>query len=255
MSFLKNVTKGKKPGPRRTVIAAVHGWGKSSLAAQWPNPVFVNLENGIDDLDVASGPLCETLADAWGGIHELASPDSEHDFETVVIDSGDWVEKLIHHEVATGEGFEAITDFDFGKGYGKAFAIWESFLKALESCYRDRGLYVVVLCHVTTTKVEPPTKASYTKHTPKLRPECVDKLCEWADEVLFGDYAVDVRQADEGFKKKRGIAIGDGSHLLFTKEQPGHTAKNRLSLPPILSVPPPFTPEAAELVNSLTGRA
>ena len=49
--MLETITRGKKQNPRRTVIYGTHGIGKSTLAASWPNPVFVPTEDGIGDID------------------------------------------------------------------------------------------------------------------------------------------------------------------------------------------------------------
>ena len=48
-----NITKGKQPGARKIVIYGPEGIGKSTFASQFPNPLFIDTENGTKELDVA----------------------------------------------------------------------------------------------------------------------------------------------------------------------------------------------------------
>lgn len=228
MSLLESVRKGKSVRPRRTVLYGVHGIGKSSWAARWPGAVFVPTEDGISDLDVASFPLCTDLVAAHGAIIELGG--GEHEFKTVVVDSADWLERLIWRHVCSKEGKKAITDFGYGAGYGKSAAIFADILAALNGC-RDVGMHVVLLAHSEVKRFENPAGDSYDRYVPKLHRDTAALLQEWADEVLFANYRVDVRKASEGFNKERGVGIGTGERVLYTTERPSHMAKNRLSLP------------------------
>lgn len=230
MSLLEKVTTGRQHRPRRTVLYGVHGIGKSTWASMWPNPVFVPTEDGVADLDVASFPLCKELIDCWGAVMELAHEEASHAFKTVVIDSADWLEQLIWQEICAKAEKQAITDFDFGKGYGEAASIFGKILRALDGC-RDRGMHVVILAHSEIKRFEAPGVDSYDRYTPKLHKSTAGLLQEWADEVLFATYKVDVRTGDEGFGRERGIAIGKGERVIHTQEGPAHLAKNRLGLP------------------------
>lgn len=233
MSFLEKISIGKQKRPRRTVIYGTHGIGKSTWASKWPSPVFLPTEDGCGDLDVASFPLCTTLSEAWGAVMELSTPGADHDFQTVVLDSADWLEKLIWQEVCQKGGKKAITDFDFGKGYGSATKIFDSILAAMNGC-RDSGLHVVVIAHCEIKRISEPGLDSYDKYTPKMHKDVSALLQEWADEVLFCDYKRFVRQEDLGFNKTRGIAVGGQDRVIYTQEGAGHLAKNRIGLPPEL---------------------
>jgi hypothetical protein len=230
MSLLSKVTRGKQSRPRRTVLYGTHGIGKSTWAAQWPDAVFVPTEDGCGDLDVASFPLCKTLGDAWGPLMELSTPDAEHDFKTVVLDSADWLEQLVWDEVCKKADKKQITDFDFGKGYGAASKIFSSLLGAMNAC-RDAGLHVVIIAHCEIKRFSAPGSESYDRYTPKLHKEVAAMIQEWADEVLFCNYKTYVSKEDLGFNKSRGIAVGNSERVIYTQEGPGHLAKNRLGLP------------------------
>lgn len=226
--MLEKVRKGKTARPRRTVLYGVHGIGKSSWAANWPDAVFVPTEDGIDDIDVASFPLCTDLISAHGAVIELGG--GEHEFKTVVVDSADWLERLIWKHICQKEGKKAITDFGYGSGYGKAAAIFQDILQALNAC-RCVGMHVVLLAHSEVKRFENPAGDSYDRYVPKLHRDTAALLQEWADEVLFANYKVAVRKTDEGFNRERGVGVGAGERVIYTCERPSHMAKNRLNLP------------------------
>lgn len=234
MSLLQQVKSSRRNKPRRTVIYGVHGIGKSSWCSMWPDPVFIPTEDGISDLDVPAFPLCRELPQAWQAIMELGG--GGHDFKTLVIDSADWLEQLIWQEVCKRKNVEAITDIDFGKGYGEASGIFKKILTALDTCV-EAGMHVVLTSHARATKVEPPGQQGYTRYEPKLHkptsngPSASETLQEWCDELLFCNYKIDVRTEEQGFNRERGVAIGKGERVIYTQEGPAHLAKNRLRLP------------------------
>ncbi len=49
-----HINKGKRDRARRVLIYGENGVGKSTLASCFPNPLFLNIEDGVGDLDVDS---------------------------------------------------------------------------------------------------------------------------------------------------------------------------------------------------------
>lgn len=248
MSLLKNVAKGRQVRPRRTVIYGTHGVGKSTFAAKFPVPIFIQTEDGCADLDVAKLPLCQDLMTAVGAIVELGG--GGHEYKTLVIDSIDWLEKLIWKRVCEAEGKKAITDFAYGSGYGKAASMFADILQALNCC-RDIGMNVVLISHSEIKRFENPEGDSYDRYCPKLHRDTAALMQEWADEVLFVNWKVNVRKTDQGgFNKDgRGVGVGGDERVMKTTERPGFLAKNRLSMPEEI----PFDYESySQFVPSLT---
>ena len=76
-----------------------------------PNPVFIQTDDGLGDLDCARFPLAEAFDDVMA------------DFKSVVIDSLDWLERLVWVQVVRDHGthgkgsVDNIEDFGFAKGY------------------------------------------------------------------------------------------------------------------------------------------
>lgn len=228
MSILSTIRKGKVVKPRRTLLYGVHGIGKSTFASQFPGVLFLDMEGGLGDLDVASIDCYNDMGKAWQAILELGG-DTETPYKTIVVDTIDWVERSIIESICTKAGKKSLADFDFGKGKAKVLPAFSSVLNALQSISMKYN--IILLGHCSTIKVEPPDSLAYTRYAPKLMDDCAELAMEWADEVLFVNYKVNTRESDEGYGKKRSLGLGTGERVLYTSERPSHLAKNRLQLP------------------------
>ena len=232
MSILSTVRKGKVNKPRRTLLYGVHGIGKSTFAAQFPKPLFLDMEGGLGDMDVESIDCYNDMGKAWQAILELGG-DAETPYKTIIVDTIDWVERSIIESICTKAGKKSLADFDFGKGKAKVLPAFSSVLNARQSISNKYN--ILLLGHCSTVKVEPPDSLAYTRYAPKLMDDCAELAMEWADEVLFVNYKVNTRESDEGYGKKRSLGLGTGERVLYTSERPSHLAKNRLQLPDSMS--------------------
>jgi hypothetical protein len=155
----------------------------------------------------------------------------KHDFFTCVIDSMDWLESLIHHEVAKAAGKDSIADIGYGAGYKQALRYWDKVMLALEHCRNDRKMAIVLLAHAAVNRFESPDQDSYDRYQPALHDAASAMWQEWSDEVLFSSYRVFVRKEDQGFNKERAIGVGGSERYIRTQESAAVRAKNRLSMP------------------------
>lgn len=207
----------------------------SSWAANWPSPVFIPTEDGLAHIDVPAFPLARSLSDVREAVLGLTSENEQHDFKTVVIDSADWLEKLIWDAVCVKAGKDHVSDIGYGKGYAESATIMQKILMSLNMC-RNRGMHVVLIAHAAITRFESPEGESYDRYAPKLHRESAAVLQEWADEVLFASYKVFTATKNEGFGRERAVGIGTGERIIRTTERPSHNAKNRLGLPDEMSL-------------------
>lgn len=233
MAGLSDIRKGRQPAkPRRTLLYGVHGIGKSTWAASWPKPIFVPTEDGISDLEVDSFPVCKHASEARNRVAELAGI-HDHDYETLVLDSADWLERLIWRDLCEETGKKSIADFGFGQGYVNAARRFEIVLQEADKARNNpkRPMHIVILAHAQILRFESPDGQSWDRYQPKLHKETSAMLQEWADEVLFACYEVHTLQQDEGFGKKRSVPLGGAKRVIRTAERPTALAKNRLGLP------------------------
>lgn len=224
------INKGKKIRPRRTMLYGVHGVGKSTFAAQAPNTILLNLEDGLNDIDCASTECLKDFDRVMESLRWLGN--NKHDFQNVAIDTIDWLEQLIHKKVAQAASKDSIADIGYGAGYKQALAYWDRVTFALDWLRSERNMGVVLLAHAEIKRFQSPETDSYDQYRPALHDLASSTLQEWCDEVLFASYRVYVRTEDQGFNKERSIAVGSGERYLRTQETAAVMAKNRLSLPP-----------------------
>jgi hypothetical protein len=226
MSLLESILTGKTNRPRRLTIYGVPGIGKSTFASQAPSPVFIQAEQGLDDIGAARFPL----AKSWSAVQEsLSALCGEHDFKTVVVDSLSALEPLIWKHTCAEKGKQNIEDFGYGKGYIFALDLWRELAKALDYLCDEKGMHVVLIGHSKVTRFNDPEGDAYDLYDMDLNKHPAQAFFRWSDEVLFANYEVIKATTGEGLRK-RVIGV-DSDRKLWTCERPAHKAKNRLGMP------------------------
>ena len=229
MKLMKQIQTGKQKRPRRVMLYGTHGIGKSTFGAMAEKPIFITTEDGLGEIDCDQFPLATKYSDVLNTLSALYSED--HDYDTVVIDSLDWLERLIFEEVCNKRGVESIEDIGYAKGYTFALTQWREILEGLDALRNERDMQIILIAHARIEKFENPETESYDRYTPRLNKHASALIQEWCDEVLFATYRVHTKQTDEGFNRKRTQGIGTGERIIRTTERPAHVAKNRLNLP------------------------
>lgn len=229
MKLLEQVMCGKAPAPRRVMLYGTHGIGKSTFASCAPKPIFLQTEDGLGEIDCDKLPLVTSFAEAMAALSELYT--EQHPYQTVVVDSLDWLERLIWAEVCRKRNVENIEEIGYAKGYVFSLTQWREFLEGLSALRADRGMTAVLIAHARIERFENPETESYDRYVPRLHKLAAAIVQEWCDEVLFATYKVYTKQSDEGFNRKRTQGVGSGERIIRTQERPAHVAKNRLNLP------------------------
>lgn len=230
MAFDLNAVKtGRDLRPPRIVLYAPEGLGKSTFAASAPAPIFIPTEDGLGSLDVARFPLVETVdqvREALGTLYE-----NEHKYQTVVIDSLDWLEALIVKEI---ESKHDAKELAYGKANILVANVWSELLAGLTALRNDRGMAVILIAHCQIKRFDSPETEPYDRYGLKLIDRSSALVREWADAVLFANYKTVIRKSDVGFSKEISRGVTTGERLLHTNEKPAYQAKNRYSLPDTL---------------------
>lgn len=227
-----DIITGKVSMPRRILMYGVEGSGKTTWASEAPNPVFLATEEGTNDLDVARFPQCTSTDDVVTYLGQLY--DEDHSFKTVVIDTVDWLERIIHREVveAHGGGIETVGEISYGRGYDKSVAPLQLVMSGLDALRRNRGMHCILIAHSECKRHEDPEREGYDRHQPKLHHKAANLLVEWCDEVFFAGFQTYTKLAGESFGKEIHKAVGEGERIVYTnRAKPTAIAKNRLGLP------------------------
>jgi hypothetical protein len=155
----------------------------------------------------------------------------QHDFKTLAIDTVDWLEAIIHQQVANDAGKKSIADIGYGAGYKSAVVYWDKLLTMLEWLRNEKRIGIVLLSHCAIKKHQDPLSESYDRYQPALHETASALLQEWCDEVLFASYRVYTRKEEQGYGKERTLASGASERYLRCVETPAALAKNRLNMP------------------------
>lgn len=227
MAFdLKSIKKNDAIAAPRVMVYGVEGIGKSTFAAGAPNPIFICTEDGLGSLTVDHFPLASAFSDVMSAIGTLYS--DKHDYQTVALDSLDWLESMIWRDV---ESTHDAKDLAYGKGAVIAADKWREVLDGLNALRNDKGMAVVLIAHCTIKRFDSPETEPYDRYQPKLQERSNALIREWCDAVMFANYKTIVKKDDVGFNKTVARGISTGERLLYTSERPAYMAKNRYSLP------------------------
>lgn len=230
-SILDYVYSSRAVTPRRCLLYGLHGIGKSTWAANWPAPVFLPTEDGLAHLNVAQLPLSKDVDQFRFYLDGLI--ESDHQFQTCVVDTVDWLEDLIFSDVCRRYRKSSIENFQFGKGYKYGVDSLMDLLGKLDLLQKQRGMHIVFLSHARVDKHTDPLQPTYDRYSPDLQRSLGKKISEWCDEVFFATAKIYVVSEDLGFEKKASRSIGSNERVIYTSADGGaYTAKNRLGLPP-----------------------
>ena len=64
MGMLENIQTGRENKPPRIMVYGQEGVGKSTFGASAPDPVFIQTEDGLGEIDTCKFPLAQSVGGA-----------------------------------------------------------------------------------------------------------------------------------------------------------------------------------------------
>ncbi|MBM6756747.1 ATP-binding protein [Collinsella tanakaei] len=218
------ITEGTRERPQRLLIYGPEGIGKSTLASQMPDPVFIDVEDGTGHIMTRRvGPPKD-----WDELLEMVAflAGTGPEVSTIVVDTADAAEQLCQRAVCKRAKKDNIEAWGYGKGYVIAKDEYKRLLDALDLAIAT-GKNVVLVAHSTMRKFERPDESgAYDRFELKLNKHVSALVKEWADAVLFVDWEVFVSVDDNGKARASG-----GKRIVRCEHSPVWDAKNRWGLP------------------------
>lgn len=232
---LANLKRVKADKPPRICIYGPPGIGKTTLASEFPSPVFIQIEDGTPgDVELTSFGEIKTFGqvmDALGALYE-----GDHEFRTVVIDSVTELERLVFAETCErgddkGNPKANVEDFGYGKGYVYAQRVWQDFLGGVNALRNDRGMTVILIAHSSVERFDDPETVSYDRYEIDLHSKSVGAVERDMDAILLLKKPVTTEKEDAGFNKERHRAKGQSVTMIHATGCPAYIAKNRYGMP------------------------
>lgn len=227
LSTLKRTTMDKPP---RVLIYGPPGQGKTSLAAEFPNPVILDVEQGVPTgVEIATFGDIETYGQVLEAL--IALFNGEHDLKTLIIDSLDRLEPLIWAAACKDNDWANIEDAGFGKGYLVVDDYWRKIFASCNALRAKRGMNIIYIAHSVVDKFDDPSAGQYSRYAIRLHKRAKGLIEDEVDAIFFVNQDVNITEEEAGFNKKIKRAGGGGFRWIFCEQSPSFTAKNRYQMP------------------------
>jgi hypothetical protein len=234
-------------------ICGDSGTGKTSLAATFPNPIFIRAEDGLQAIPLAERPdafpLINKASDLWEQLMALATED--HDYKTVVIDSVTALERLFIADIlASDPKAKSINQAlgGYGAGVAAVAAMHQRVRKAAGVLNERKEMHVVFVAHADVETMRLPDSDDYMRYSLRLPPKSLPPYVDDVDVVGF----LRLQTATLGEEGERKKAISTGQRELVTYATAANVSKNRFDIEQPLSVAKGENP-LVEYVPSLNG--
>lgn len=226
MEIIKKAT----PTAPKLLLYGMSGVGKSTLAAKLEKPLFIDLEGGINYLDVAR---TETLATDKNGnaydkffniLLEIGRNKEQYkEYKTIVIDSVDW---LVRYATEKAAGIDMnhldATLNRAGGGYGNGKQMLENEIRTYLLPYLSRlnllGFGVCFIAHTEQKVLLDGDGNKIETITPKIDVNTMNVFVEWCDFVYY------LKKRDDG---ERYLLL-DSDGVSLAKNRVGRTGEVNL---------------------------
>lgn len=226
-----NISNGVIAKAQKVVIYGPEGIGKSTLAAQFPNPLFTDTEGSTNNMNVSrfDKPTSWQML-----LQQIEYVKNNKPCGTYIIDTADWAELLCIEYICKKYDKKGIEDFGYGNGYTYLGEEFGRLLNKLSELL-EVGINVVLTAHTQIKRFERPDEmGAYDRWELKLGNKktvatTASLVKEWADMVLFCNFQVTVVSGGSAPNaKKKGVG---GKRIMYTTHNPAWDAKNRFGLP------------------------
>lgn len=267
MSFLQQVTTGRKPQGIRMAICAQEKMGKTTLACGAPNSLLIPLEVGYESVTSAKTPMITTWDDLMALQAEITANAQRGQFpyQTIVYDSATALERMIHdktlsRDASYGKGnAKAVTMESALGGYGKAYTyaneLFDVFLRQCDVLAVYGNINIVLTCHAFASKMIDPRSGEYDSwdillHSPKNNKTYGKRemLTQWVDLLGFLYEPMYVAKGED--KVARGINANKG-RVLGLSRTTFYVAGNRYGI--VGEIPIPQQDGWNHLANAIYG--
>ena len=238
-SRLSAVSRGILHVPLRHLFYGPRGVGKTSLGADAPAPLFLDIEGGSPLVNVTrytfrdepGGHIPRSYEEVLAGIDDLlANPG--HGYQSLVIDTLDALETLLHDFICRRDGKANIEAYGYGKGYKVAVAEIRVLKERLDRLIHS-GMAIVILAHSDEKTYKNPRGPDYDRFLSEMHELAWAKVAAWCDVVGFVNFeggGAALKGDESQVKRARGWSTGRRM-IQLVPDAAAPDVKCRLSLP------------------------
>jgi hypothetical protein len=218
-------------GPVVVTLYGDAGTGKTTLAATFPKPVFIRVEDGLRSIPASKRPdafpVVDSPDDILLQIRQLI--DNDHAYQTLVIDSVTaaetmFIKKVLDSDTRKPMGINQALG-GFGNGQAAVAAMHMQLRRACEVLKREKGMNIVFIGHATVETISPPDLDPYTHYTLNLDKRGLKPYNDNVDLVGFLHLQT-IKRGGTDSKQ----AISTGTILLTCHKQASSISKNRFGI-------------------------
>lgn len=213
------VIKQATPTAPKLMIYGLSGVGKSTLASKLKNPIFIDMEGGLNYMDVARTPTLTKVDDFYTVLAELynTAKDGKREYDTIVVDSADWLVRKVVEKAAGIDKTKLDETLNRSNGgYGNGKQVLENHIRTkllpMLVLLNKQGYGICLIAHADRKTLMSSEGNDVEQITPKIDVNTMNVFVEWCDNVFY---------------LKKDIA---GERILVLESDDVALAKNRLSL-------------------------
>ena len=218
-------------------IAGNQGVGKTSMAALFPKPIIIQVEEGVESIidfeDVLVTDPIEDMTKVKDWLHRLLKED--HDRITAVVDSITAADTRMESEIVLADGSKTLNQVAGGYGAGHRMLAGEmrGLRQMAARLQRERGMHVVFVAHTEITTFQPEDDEAFNLLDLRMNPKSRPPFCDDVDVVAF----MRLKRDSEKVEGKRRIATSAGRRELVCYAHAALASKNRIGIEEILPCP------------------
>ena len=224
---LAAIQKKAKAKPSIVIIYGPSGLGKTTLAVGSKNPIVIQTEEGLGILtknrDIPHFPLAKDYDTFYGYLKSLVD-EKELPYSSLVLDSLDWLEPLIHQKTCEMHKQPSIESFGYGRGYSESLKYWREVLDLLNRLRNEKSMRIVLIAHNQIKAFHDPSTEAYDRHELKMHKAASALVLEASDMCLFLNYKKGTVKV-QGNKGLTNKTVQSG-RILVTTESPAAVANS-----------------------------
>lgn len=236
MSIFQKIKKGRVKKPLFCILYSGPGTGKTGAGASFPDPLFFDFEESTHNIDVERIDNITEFQDVMNGLDEILNEKAGSlPFKSIIFDTIDELERLMHNHIASENGKKSIDHIGWQKGFDYAVNLWADFISTCRLIRDKHHIHFLFLAHdAHKSKQDIEKEETYTRNTINLHKKAISFMFGAVEMVLYAKKEVKFKKDSEG----NTYAIDTDERKVYCTLSAHYDAKNRIGLPSSLPMPP-----------------